>query len=125
MAKRKLAIGPAETMAARCPRRLCGNATARSSSLITSFPSAGMLAALASPNIFTYPPSGIRLNFQRVPADLFALAIRPRAVPPRDQVVAEFVDEDQGREHGQERQAETVESSRKIHDLQRYPTVIH
>src|SRR3546814_17557874 len=46
-------------------------------------------------------------------------------VPARDQVVAEFVDEHQGGEHGQERQAEAVKTSKKIHALQRSPTVIH
>src|SRR3546814_7269106 len=46
-------------------------------------------------------------------------------VPARDQGVAEFVDEHQGGEHGQERQAEAVKTSRKIHGLQRYPSVIH
>src|SRR3546814_494408 len=41
MAKMKLAIGPAATMAARWPSRLCGKATARSASLMLSLPSAG------------------------------------------------------------------------------------
>ena len=53
MANRKLAIGPAATMAARWRSGLWWNETSRSASVMVGTASSGVDAASASPNIFT------------------------------------------------------------------------
>ena len=79
IANKKFAIGPAATISVRCDRRLWKKETAFSSSVIFSTVSLGIEAASASPNIFTYPPIGIRLSFQRVPVR----SVQPNSSGPK------------------------------------------
>ncbi len=71
IARRKLASGPAATIAARLATDLWAKDTAFSA-LVNGLSSPfSSTVDVSSPNIFTYPPRGTRLIFQRVPRRSF------------------------------------------------------